>query len=205
MSKFATAAATVPEPCRIFGTMLRPFCLGHHLLFKRLGLPFAGNPLADCGGDDIMQGIAICGGDSYETTLDQFHNGKWPRVFAAWTRQIEGPWWRRRKLSKAFLADAEELFRAYLADGYQRPPVWNYKNKDGIELSAPWELILKNRLVMGGYTESQMLNGYLPARWYDYYTISELNAASQCSDKKNWTKVFYTADDHRALHPEEYQ
>ena len=62
MSKVATALATVPQPCRILGTVLRPFCLGHHLIFKRLNLPFAGNHEADAGEEDILIGIAVCAG-----------------------------------------------------------------------------------------------------------------------------------------------
>src|ERR1700728_1431852 len=148
-SRYAQAAATLPEPCRVFGTMLRPFCLGHHLLFRRLGLPFAGSPLADAGSEDILVGIAICAGDNYETTLEQFHTGHWPRAVGDWKRQLRGPWWNRRKYSKEFLADAETTFRAYLMDGYQKPPVWNYQ-KDGLSLSAPWELVLKSRLLLTG-------------------------------------------------------
>jgi len=187
----------------VFGTMLRPFCLGHHLLFKRLGLPFAGNADADAGDDDYMLGVAICAGNSYEETLEQFHTGQWEHVFAAWTRQLRGPWYRRRKVSRAFLDDAQDLFRAYLQDGYKHPSVWRLDTKGGITLSAPWELVLKNRLVMAGYLETDVLNGYMPGRWYDYYSASELLAAGLCTDPKNWRKIFYTREDWKAMHPEE--
>ena len=40
---------------------MRPFSLGHHLLLRALGMPYAGNPDADCGPDDIVVGLVICG------------------------------------------------------------------------------------------------------------------------------------------------
>ena len=203
MSRYAQAAAIVPEPCRVFGTMLRPFCLGHHLLMKRLGLPFAGSALADAGEEDIMLGVAICGGASYEETLEQFHSGEWPNVFQNWKDELRGNWWNRRKLPKTFIADGETLFRAYLQDGYQKTPVWNHDVKDGVTISAPWELFLKNRLVMAGYSQTEVLNGYLPACWYDYYSICELKWASECRDPKTWRKIFFTQEDFEAMNPEE--
>ena len=184
----------------MFGTKLRPFCLGHHLLFRRLSLPFSGSPLADAGTEDIMLGVAVCSGESYETTLEQFHSGEWLKEFERWKRQLEGRWPIRRKLTSDFVADAEILFRAYLQDGYSQPPLWEHKSSaTEISLSAPWELVLKNRLVMAGYSESEVLNGYLPGRWYDYFAVCELNAAANCNDPKNWRKIFYTKSDYDSL------
>jgi len=194
---------TVPEPCKVLGTALKPFCLGHHLLFKRLGLLFCGHALADVSEEDILVGIAICAGESYEKTLEQFLTGEWTAVFEKWLKDMRSAFaarlLRRRKFNKNLIKDAEILFRAYLQDGYQPTPVWKHDIKGGISLSAPWELVLKNRLVMAGYAETEVLNGYLPARWYDYYTVSELQWASKCKDEKKWRKIFYTQEDAKAI------
>lgn len=199
MSTFAQAAATVPEPIRVFGTPLRPFCLGHHLLFKRMGLPFAGSPMAEASEEQLHIGIALCG-QSYEATLEQFLNGEWPHVFSRWQRDLAIPWWKyrphSRKQFKALLEKGYLWFRAYLQDGYQKAPVLeDMEVKGGMTLSAPWELILKNTLIRSGYSESEIMSGYLPGRWYDYYTVHELEAAQKCTDAAKWKPVFFTKED----------
>jgi hypothetical protein len=197
MSRFANSAATVPEPCRIFGTALRPFCLGHHLLFKRLDLPFdeKGNPTPKCTRDAIMIAVAVCAA-SYETTLELLLNGEWDAFVSDWMRRVKGPFWRRRKVN---WFDTEFLFRAYLSDGYQEPPIWDHTRTVSIALSAPWEEMLKCRLVMAGFSESEVLNGYLPCRWYDYFTVTEMSQADKCRRPEHWKKIFYTKKDHDEL------
>jgi hypothetical protein len=194
MSRVATATATVPQPCRVLGTVLRPFCLGHHLLFKRLGLPFAGSHEADAGQDDILIGIAVCGANS-DDTLESFLDGSWPDVFARWKRSVAGRWFWPNKVN---MLKAEKLFRGYLKRGYEMPPIWKYK-ENGVALSAPWEQLLKVRLVQAGFTERDVLNGFLPARWYDYFTVNELEQAANIADKKKFKPVFYTPHDDEML------
>lgn len=195
MDKFATSAATVPEPCSVLGTSLRPFCLGHHLLLKRLELPFCGEPLNPAAWDQIQVGIAICG-QEWNETREQLLTGQWQRVFARWQADLRGPWYSRRKPTVAALREAETLFRAYLADGYKTVPVWeDLGSHADISFSAPWELILKNTLIQNGHSESEVMRQYMPAAWYDYYAICEVNAAKACKDPAKWRKTFYTRDD----------
>jgi hypothetical protein len=204
MIPYAQSAATVPEPCEVLGTPMRPFCLGHHLLFKRLNLPFCGNSLSDAGDDEVLVGIAICG-QSYEDTLEQLLTGTWAKVFERWKLDLTKTFCPKRfflfrqTIEKSILSEAKVLFRAYLEDGYQQPPVYKYVTVKGVELSAPWELILKNRLIIAGYTTTEVLNGYLPSLWYDYYSIMELEAADKCSDPAKWRKIFYDERDAKAL------
>lgn len=195
MSRYAQAAATVPEPCFVLGTPLRPFCLGFHLLFKRQGNPFCGSPSATVTDEEFIVAVALCG-QTYDETLEQFLTGRWQREFKQWRGQLTGGVFRRRRLTKAVLDEGKMLFRAYLSDGYSKPPVWKNLVAGGLTISTPWELTLKNRLVMAGYSELEVLNGYLPGRWYDYYAVSELNAAANCVDEKKWRRVFYTQEDH---------
>jgi len=193
--RFADAKDIVPPPRVIAGTELRPFCLGHHLLFKALGLPFAGNHEADAGPEDIFVGIAVCG-LSYDETLSAIHRGTWPDTLARWRKRVSGPWWNPRLLD---YDEIEAQFREHLADGYSMPPTWRYDGKNGLELTTPWELLLKSRLVQAGYSEAEVINGYLPARWYDYFADIEIKAADTCADLKMWRKVFVTQKDAEAL------
>lgn len=188
----ATAIETVPEPWTVAGTPLKPFSLGHHLLLKRLGLPFADAPFADADSAEFVAGIAVCAGHSYEWTLGMMLAGDWGNVVERWRKHVCGPWWNRRRID---WKQAKATFQLYLSDGYKSPPVCRRDGASGIELTAPWECLLKCELVGAGFSETEVFNGYLPARWYDYFTVSELKQLANCRDPKNWRKVFWTADD----------
>lgn len=190
MSRVATALATVPQPCLVLGTALRPFCLGHHLLFRRLQLPFVDDAKAEASPHELLSSIAICAGD-YETNLAGFLDGKWASMFCRWQRRVFGPWYARRRVN---LGMAEKVFREYLALGYARPPVMEYTSPGGVTLTAPWEELLKCRLVMAGFSEHEVLNGYLPMRWYDLLTIQEITQAENLTDPKHFKPVFYAGN-----------
>ena len=186
MNRFANSMETVPVPCRVFGTALRPFSLGHHLLFARLGLPYADNPLASAGADKFMQAIFICA-HTYESNLEGQLDGTWGETCEAWMFRVRD--------TQPDYSAAGHVFQAHLQDGYRIAPVWRHANKSKISLSAPWEELLKCRLVMAGFTLTEVLNGYLPALWYDYFTVMELDMLKHCTDPKDWKKIFYTLED----------
>jgi len=188
----ASAIETVPEPCHVAGTPLRPFCLGHHLLFSRLELPFARKPLAEASQAAIMLGVAICA-NSYEGTLAALLNGEWPNVIKRWRKRLVGPWWNRRRGN---WINTESLFRAYLLDGYKDIPRRDYI-VSGETMSAPWEQLLKCRLVLAGLSESEALNKYLPAAWYDYYTLMEIRSSEGTG--RNFRRSFWTEDDFQRI------
>jgi hypothetical protein len=195
---YANASATVPEPCQVLGTPLKPFCLGHHLLLSRLGSPLADNPLARVDRESLILAIAVCAGESYESTLAAMLGGDWPVMVERWTRRLRGPWWRRRKVD---WGHSEMLFRAYLADGYQNAPVNRYPGSGDIEITAPWEELILCRLVMAGFAPSFVFNAYLPAAWYHYFTVIELDQLARFATPANqfqvedWRKVFHTKQD----------
>lgn len=176
----------------MLGTVLRPFCLGHHILLKRLGLPFAGNALADAGWEDILAGIAVCA-MKHDRALETFLGGSWSDIFRRWLKDVRGPWWHRRNFDAAM---EESLFRAYLAKGYELPPVMRYPGGT-IEATAPWEELLKCRLVAHGFSESEVMGKYLPAAWYDYHTLAELHQEELAEriPKFKWRKIFYSQAD----------
>ena len=123
--------------------------------------------------------------------------GNWPEIIRQWKRDAAGPFWKRRRIN---WEEAEALFRSYLKDGYRDCPTWKYlSSAEGVELTAPWEQLLKIRLTGAGLSESEVLNGYLPSRWYDYFTVCELRQLDTCRDPLKWKKVFYTHRDAEAL------
>lgn len=190
-SRVATALATVPQPCRVLGTALRPFCLGHLLLFKRLGIPFAAGHDAEATTEDMLIGIAICAA-SYEETLEALHDGSWPDVFRRWRKDVM-PWCRL--LRRPNMQRVEKMFREHIRNGLSKPPLFEHLDNTGVEMSAPWEQLLKCVLVGAGFSETEVFNGYLPQRWYDYFTILEIGQARNLTDPKKWRPTFYTNKD----------
>jgi hypothetical protein len=49
--------------------------------------------------------------------------------------------------------------------------------------------------MMAGLSETDALNGYLPARWYEYFCSIEIDAIDRCTDQKQWRQVFFTQSD----------
>jgi hypothetical protein len=83
--------------------------------------------------------------------------------------------------------------------GYSRPPVWNYDQQGGIQISSLWEELLKCRLVNSGFDEADVMEKHLPLAWYDYFTLQEMRQASECSQPEQWRKIFFTAKDAEML------
>jgi len=206
MAHYATSLDLVPEPCCVLGTWLRPFCLGHHLLFRKLSFPFSMGPNAEASDEELLQAVAICAGQSYEWTLDLLLTGTYPDEFRRWKNQLRGPWYRRRRVD---LADAGITFRAYLAKGQEftlNPPLMRHNDAGGVSLSAPWESLLLATLTRGGLSRAEVLNGYLPAMWYQYHTLREMRQLENpYASEKSWRPAFWTLNDDMRYYPEKYE
>lgn len=197
MSRTATATALIPEPHCVLGTLLRPFSLGHHLLLTKLGSPYAGHPAAVGFPEQLALAVFVCAA-AYSESLASLLRGDWEKDFAAWTRKLRPRWWQRTRFSHA---RESEKFAAYLAAGYAKAPVWRHPAAAAVLLSAPEEQLLKCRLVAAGFTEAEVLEKFLPAAWYDYWTVIELQQIADCNSPAKWQKIFYTAEDDARLHP----
>lgn len=132
-----------------------------------------------------MQAIFVCA-HSYEENLEGQLDGTWAASCEAWMRRVQD--------TKPDYLDAGKLFQSHLIAGYQIAPVWRHVNKSQVSLSAPWEQLVKCRLIAAGFALSDILNGYLPGVWYDYFTAMELRQAETTSEK-DWKPVFYTFQD----------
>ena len=184
MRRFATIIETVPTPCRVFGTALRPFSLGHHILMARLGLPFADNPKSSSTTEQLLQSVFLCA-HSYEDNLEGHLSGEWLQEYQKWAEKVA---------KKGLFDTARPIFSEHLEDGYRIAPVWR-TGKSGLTFSAPWEQLLKCRLVANGFSQREVMNGYLPQLWYDYFTILEMTQAENCADPAKWQQIFYTYKD----------
>lgn len=199
MRRTATANDLIPEPHRVLGTQLRPFCLGHHLLLRRLHSPFVSDPTANAGPEELALAVFLCAAP-YADTQATLLAGDWPAVFGRWSRQLRSPWFRRPRFNES---KEREKLAAYLRDGYRRAPVWRHGGP-GLKLTAPWECLLLARLGQGGMARAEILELYLPAVWYHYHTLQELQRADNHDGKTPFLPTFYNADIDAALHPNDY-
>jgi hypothetical protein len=191
MTKYADISGTIPQPFRVGGVLLMPFCLGHHYNFRAAGLPFSDETLDDkFQPEDVVVGIALCG-LSYEAGFSALYNNELDRIIYKWKRKVKGIF----NLRSLDMGEVNLRFRLYLKDGYRMPPLMRYPaGANSIELTSPWEILLRNRLMMAGQLESEVMNGYLPGRWYDYFCAKEIEDANRCEDIKNWRRTFYTRE-----------
>lgn len=191
MSRTATPRDLIPEAHHVLGTMLRPFSLGHHLLFARIGSPFEGDPAADATQDNLAVAVFVCAAP-YSVTLDAMLRGDWAGEYSRWLRKLKPRFWRASR----FTHETEiEKFQQYLAQGYQRAPVWRHKTAAGIEFTAPWECLMISRLMRGGFSYTEAVEHYLPAAWYHYHTQAEIEQADNLTDIVKWRKTFFTEQD----------
>lgn len=191
--RYASATELVPQPHVVAGVRLRPFCLGHLLLLKKLGSPIIEGDEPSI--DDLCVAIAICG-MTYEAGIESLSTGSFSDEVKSWQKKLHGPWYR------PVTPDWDEIenrFAAYLKEGSDMPPTWTHPQTGGITISAPWECLMRVKLLKVGLSESEIMNGYLPARWYDYLTACEIEAAEVVKDAAKWRKTFYTKADAEAL------
>ncbi len=186
MKRFATIIETVPTPCTVFGTVLLPFSLGHHVMFARHGLAFTDNPEADFTTDELLTGAFLCA-HTYEENITGHIRMEFSAAHERWVKQV-----KRRKFD---LKEAGEVFREHLREGYRIAPVWRHTCVKGVSMSAPWEMLLRVRLVHAGFTSKEVMNAYLPAAWYDYFAATEIEQLDKCEDASKWKKIFYTLQD----------
>lgn len=212
----------VPEPHCVLGTMLRPFSVGHVLLLKKIKSPFAARIderllqgdlkraslssadierttseawqqlFAETSEYDIAVATFICAA-RYGESLHALIAGEWPERFDAWYRQVRPGFFSRNRFN---YADERDKLAAYLRAGQLRPPLWRHDLPGNIEITSPEECLLIARLVDAGFNEADVMEKYLPAAWYLYYSACELWQASNAKSPKDWRRTFYTQQHH---------
>jgi len=154
------AAASIPEPYRILGLRLRPFSLGHYLLFERFHCAFLCADPALATRQDLLLGVLICSmrHDEFLAFLEQKN----------FTQEITR--WGKRIGLFDFPAKAA-LFRAYLDAGRSEP---NYIPMQPGDEHGDWAQNLKMTLITRlGYTEPQALDMPLCQALADYFRLAE--------------------------------
>lgn len=138
-----------PEEMAILWVALRPFQVGHKLLFHRIASPFMFS--GKVGLNDLLDAILICSCDYRESTRVLRRLNFTARL---WTWFIRFICWR----NPARIEDAISEFRDYLAKaGEPRPRTWKTRGKTRLT-HVPEILNLKMVLMQDcRFTESEVM------------------------------------------------
>lgn len=148
--------ALLPEPVVCLKLPLRPFCIGHSILLRRIRSPFA-IPARLPEYADLMQAVLFCAGTWEEG--ERINDDPLARI-KIWI-------WNRRLGGVDFDLDTL-LFYNYIAQGSLAPQI-NRNSSEGRAPGAPWEWRLKNFLVTRmGKTESEAMNFPLGRAQWEY-------------------------------------
>ena len=92
--------------------------------------------------------------------------------------------WSRKVSTRCFIIprklpwdESKEIFKSAYKRGNLHPKVWTGEDwNDGssktVQLGATWEQGLRAAL-LGRLTDSEIMNRYLPALWFDFYALQE--------------------------------
>lgn len=174
--------AALPEPFRICGVKLRPFSLGHAILFKRFQIPFLddeGEPTFN----DFVTAIILCA-CRYEEAIEVFQDIKFDRTLRKWMKKLRG----------IDVNAKVKLFYDYLSEHVDCVPLYS-RSENGSPMDAPFEQVVKLTLMSKcGRTETEVLNlPYSLAIW-DYLTFKAMEGQVTLLDRDNETQRRNMAD-----------
>ncbi len=178
-------AASIQEPQTVLGMRLRPFCLGHLFLMKRLDIPFSSDdPDTTATPWDLMRAVIVCS-MTYEQGLEFIYNenpfkhNTLENLLTTLTGKTYAVRWFNqwnRKLAKAFKSkklDAIEEFGKF--DVYRRTdlyvPYFTIEvSNNGRSSGAHWSMNVFQFLVKDlGFTETEAHNMPLARALVEYY------------------------------------
>lgn len=109
------AEALFPNPVRIFGRRLHPYCIGHALLLHRVGNPMAYGQTGGIG--DLLSALYICS-RPWQKALAGLNKRRVQWLLRRWGRKLSKP--------KAAVAVgiAEQEFSAYITRAWDGPDLW---------------------------------------------------------------------------------
>jgi len=154
------AVAALPDPYRILGLRLKPFCLGHYLLLQRFNCAFVASEPQPITREDVLLGVLIC--SMWNNEFLEFISGK-------------GFWSEVRKWGKRVgifdLTAKAGLFQRYLDESLHEPEYIEINSGEGTgEWSQNVKMTLMTRL---HYDEQSALNMPLSKALAEYYKLAE--------------------------------
>lgn len=155
--------AALPEPFTILGVRLRPFSLGHAILFTRFDVQFLQDDARPLESDFIL-GLILCA-CRYEQAVEVFEDPDFDKTVRKWRRKTKGV-----DLDKAI-----SLFYDYLNVHIGFLPF--FCRPDGISatIEAPFEQVVRVTLMSKMHrTETDVMNMPYGLAVWDYVTLKAI-------------------------------
>ncbi len=170
--------AAIPEPFTVLGQRLKPFCLGHELLFQRFNISFAVGAEDAPEYSDLIAGVLICA-NTYEDGLDDLTSRWLPLKLRFWG-------WRCGNFD---VGEKIRLFQDYI-DAHTKQPEYTRDGGESSEPGAPFIQSLKvTQMSEFGMSESEALNTPFSVALWNYLTLQENKGAIHIvndADRERW-------------------
>jgi hypothetical protein len=168
--------AAHPEPYRILGKQLKPFCLGHEILFQRFGNKFSVESQEEPTLVDLLTGVFICSQPyTHGVTLDNFSIPIRVRLFS-------------KLVGYSYLKKAAEQFARYIADHTEIPHFdLDARADDEVteSLGTPTLQAVKISLMANlGLSEMEALNTPFSMAFWNHLSFCEYKRALTILDAK---------------------
>lgn len=159
---FLTAA--IPEPFTILGRNLKPFSLGHELLFQRFGVNFSVESKDAPRYEDLILGVLLCS-QEFDQALLSLQSRWLPLRLKLWA-------WRCGKFD---VAKKMRLFHDYISEATKLPEYRQLREEgDPIKTGAPFVQTLKIYLMEKfGLNSAEALDTPYSLAVWDYFTSQE--------------------------------
>lgn len=164
--------AAHPEPFTILGKKLRPFCLGHEILFQRFGNRFSIESKEAPQMEDCLTGVFICSQPyQKENSLDGFKIPLRARLTAKF-------------FGMSYLETAFDLFSNYIAAHTEIPDFYSKGDDAPAEVGTPTIQAVKVSLMANlGLSEEEALNTPLSLAYWNCLAWSEAQGGIQIIDE----------------------
>jgi len=184
--------AAIPEAVQVFGVLLRPFSLGHHLILSRFESPVISG--GEAGIDDVLFAVWVCG-HRYEDAIESFASGRIWRELKRWKRVMRRrQWWGLRPLTLAQFMKSSQLFSEYVAAACKSPNL--HSGDKGASVGSPTMQVLRVTLQRELHlSDTEVLNRPLSQCWWDMATLVELNGKGKVIDRDEYKEAQRKADE----------
>ncbi len=165
--------AAHPEPFTILGKRLKPFCLGHEILFQRFGNRFSVESNEAPRIEDCLTGVFICSQPYHnEASLEGFKIPMRARLVA----KFFGP---------LYIANAFDLFSRYIAAHTEIPDFYSKGDSDSKEeVGTPTVQAVKVSLMSNlGLSEDEALNVPFSLAFWNHLSWAEAQGGIQIIDE----------------------
>ena len=165
--------AALPEPFKVLGKKLRPFQLGHEILFQRFGVRYSieSADAPDIG--DLFKAVHVCSQDySPDVTLENFSIPIRVRLVG-------------KIFGAQFIDDSMNLFRAYIAEHSAIPDFYTKGEGSTARVGTPTIQAVKVSLMANlGLSELEALRTPVALAFWNHLSWAENQGSIQIIDDR---------------------